>query len=301
MRYHAVKEITMKLLSFGEILFDVFGDTATLGGAPLNVAAHYRQLGGESSIISAVGNDELGERALDEIENLDVDSAMIEMLDGTPTGRADITLHGKDATYEFNYPAAWDRIRIYDDDIDEIEDGNTIIYFGTLALRSTASFLSLQKLLGETAPAEVFVDINLRKDFYSDDILSYCLDNATILKINEDEIEVLSDMLALEKADGKELSSWLFDNTAVETLLLTRGKKGSDLFIKDEKPIHVDCSNVNVVDTVGAGDSLSAAYLFFRYEKKLSPADALFKATAVADYVVSHKGAIPSYDASLFV
>ena len=298
MRYHAVKEISMKLLSFGEILFDVFGDTATLGGAPLNVAAHYRQLGGESSIISAVGNDELGERALDEIENLDVDSSMIEMLDGTPTGRADITLHGKDATYEFNYPAAWDRIEVDEDALERYADGS-ILCFGTLALRSTASFMALEDVLGTTSPEEVFVDINIRKDFYSDGILGFCLDNATILKVNADEVGIITDLVGIDE-DTEALFSWLQEYTAVERLIVTRGKDGSDLHTS-EGLIHEGCSEVKVVDTVGAGDSLSAAYLFFRFEKGLSDAEALHKATAVADFVVQNKGAIPHYDASMFI
>ena len=289
----------MKLLTFGEILFDKFEDTYTLGGAPLNTAAHFKQLGGESAIISAVGNDELGRRAFQEIEKLGVDASMIDVLDTTPTGIAAVELHGKDATYSFNYPAAWDRIAVYDDDLDSIGE-HTILYFGTLALRSTTSFLSLEKILGETAPEEIFVDVNIRKDFYSDDLLAFCLDNATILKINEDEIGIIGEAVGLEDISGEKRFSWLTENTAIETLLLTRGKHGSDLFVKDEGMIHAGCSNVKVVDTVGAGDSLSAAYLFFRYEKGLPNKEALEKATAVADFVVSSKGAIPLYNATMF-
>ena len=289
----------MRLLSFGEILFDRFGDAHTLGGAPLNVAAHFRQLGGESSIISAVGNDDLGREAFTEIEKLGVDASMISVLDGIPTGVADITMHGKDADYEFNYPSAWDRIEVFDADIETIDD-NYILYFGTLALRSTTSFLSLERLIGETAPGEIFVDINIRKNFYSSSLLSFCLDNATILKINEDEIAVVADAIGLEDTSGDGLFSWLCEYTAVETLLLTRGKHGSDCYIRGKGKIHQECSKVKVVDTVGAGDSLSAAYLFYRYEKGLDEEEALRKATAVADFVVSSKGAIPLYSASMF-
>ena len=288
----------MKLYSFGEILFDKFEDMHTLGGAPLNVAAHYRQLGGESAIISAVGNDALGREAFTEIEKLGVDASMISVLEKVPTGIAEITMNGKDADYEFNYPSAWDRIEIYDDDIDEMDDG-FILYFGTLALRSTTSFLTLERIIGETSPEEIFVDVNLRKDFYSTDLLGFCLDNATILKINEDEIGVICDAVGLKDNDGDALFSYLLNYTAIHTLPLTKGKNGSDYFTEEGK-IHEECSKVKVVDTVGAGDSLSAAYLFFRYEKGLSQREALHKATAVADFVVSNKGAIPLYSPALF-
>ena len=289
----------MKLLTFGEILFDKFGDTYTLGGAPLNIAAHFKQLGGDSAIISAVGNDELGRKAFEEIEKLGIDASMIDVLEDVPTGIAAVTLHGKDATYEFSYPSAWDRICVYDDDIEDIGD-DTIIYFGTLALRSTTSFLALEKILGETTPKEIFVDVNIRKDFYSDDLIAFCLDHATILKINEDEINIVADAIGLDDADGDSLYAWLCENTAIETLLLTRGKHGSDLYTEECK-VHVPCSDVKVVDTVGAGDSLSAAYLFFKYSMEMENKEALLKATAVADYVVSNKGAIPLYSAKMFV
>ena len=290
---------TMKLYSFGEILFDTFEDTHTLGGAPLNVAAHFRQLGGESAIISALGNDELGREAFIDIEKLGIDASMISVLDKVPTGIASITMKGNDADYEFSYPAAWDRIEIYDEDIDAIED-DSILYFGTLALRSTTSFLTLERIIGETSPGEIFVDVNIRKDFYSDELIGFCLDNATILKINDDEIDLICSVIGLDTCDGSSLFSWLSENTAIHTLLLTRGKHGSDCFTLDGGKIHEECSSVHVVDTVGAGDSLSAAFLFFRYEKKLSVSEALHKATAVADFVVGHKGAIPLYDRTMF-
>ena len=289
----------MKLYSFGEILFDTFEDTHTLGGAPLNVAAHYKQLGGESAIISALGNDGLGQEAFQSIEKLGVDASMISILEKVPTGIAEITMNGKDADYEFNYPAAWDRIDLSDDDIDAINENPFILYFGSLALRSTESFLTLDSILASTSPEEVFVDINLRKDFYSDSILGFCLDNATILKINEDEINVICDMAGIENCDAEELFGWLLENTAIHTLLITRGKHGSDCFTTEGK-VHENCSDVKVVDTVGAGDSLSAAYLFYRYEKGLKAAEALHKATAVADYVVGNKGAIPLYSPEMF-
>ena len=289
----------MKLYSFGEILFDTFEDTHTLGGAPLNVAAHFRQLGGESAIISALGNDELGREAFIDIEKLGIDASMISVLDKVPTGIASITMKGNDADYEFSYPAAWDRIEIYDEDIDAIED-DSILYFGTLALRSTTSFLALERIIGETSPEEIFVDVNIRKDFYSDELIGFCLDNATILKINDDEIDLICSVIGLDTCDGSSLFSWLSENTAIHTLLLTRGKHGSDCFTLDGGKIHEECSSVHVVDTVGAGDSLSAAFLFFRYEKKLSVSEALHKATAVADFVVGHKGAIPLYDRTMF-
>ena len=288
----------MKLLSFGEILYDVFGDCETLGGAPLNVAAHYRMLGGESAIISAVGDDRRGRGAIKAIEELSVDASLIAVSEKAPTGIAAISMNGHDADYEFNYPAAWDRIEVDEDALERYADGS-ILCFGTLALRSTASFMALEDVLGTTSPEEVFVDINIRKDFYSDGILGFCLDNATILKVNADEVGIITDLIGIDE-DAEALFSWLQEYTAVERLIVTRGKDGSDLHTV-EGLIHEGCSKVKVVDTVGAGDSLSAAYLFFRFENGLSDAEALHKATAVADFVVQNKGAIPHYDASMFI
>ena len=95
-------------LAFGEILFDCFADHNVLGGAPLNVTYHAASLGLDARIVSAVGNDSLGDEALAEISAKGIDSSLVAVLGGIPTGRADITMVGKNADYEFNCPAAWD-------------------------------------------------------------------------------------------------------------------------------------------------------------------------------------------------
>ncbi len=274
----------MTFLNFGEILFDVFKDYRKLGGAPLNVAAHLSLLGGKGAIISALGRDEMGCEALAMIKSFGLDTSNIK-LSSYETGRADITLNGKNADYTFNSPCAWDDITLST----TLPKAVDVIYFGTLAQRSETSKNTLKTILDTLSSKHVFFDVNLRKEFYSIDILRYGISKATILKMNNEEWPIIKKALGIEKVE--ELFS------SVEMVLITKGKEGTDLYTKG-CIYHQDCSSVKVVDTVGAGDSLSAGFLYTLIETG-DAKRALKVGSHLADYVVSHEGAIPEYDEKL--
>ena len=253
----------MKALAFGEILWDVNGNEKTIGGAPLNVLAHIRRLGGESFIVSAVGSDELGRASL---------------------------------ACEFNMPCAWDDIRLSDDQyIDLFNDEFSVFIYGTLAQRCLTSALTLEKLLDDVSAAEFFFDVNLRGNFYNEKSIGRGLEKATIIKMNDEELPVVAALLGTEKEN---LIGWLFDNTSVKKVLVSAGSSGSFCHEKGGKVYHAGASDVSVVDTVGAGDSLSAAFLYF-LARGMDAGSALEKASVLADYVVTKRGAVPEYDDDL--
>lgn len=278
----------MDFISFGEILFDVFPDKATLGGAPLNVAGHLTKLGLNGAILSAVGNDELGKRALNEIEALGLSTDMIATLD-YETGKAIITLNGKNAEYEFNDLCAWDNIPLQ-----ALPENVTLIYYGTLAQRGNSKN-TLKELLNSVQSQHRFFDVNIRKHFYSDEIIKEGVENATILKLNDEEVDIVLDALKIEMRGYRGLEE-LFKEYNLDLILLTKGKEGTMCF--KNKWYRVPCAPVEVVDTVGAGDSLSAGFLA-SYIKTGDLEKSLLFGSHIADYVVTKRGAIPEYDDNL--
>lgn len=279
----------MKAIAFGEILWDVFGTERTLGGAPLNVAGHINRLGGESIIVSAVGNDKLGEETLREISKLGISTDYIG-ISGYETGKAIVSVDDGIPSYSFPYPSAWDAIEIPEDSLQRLK-GNEydVLIFGTLAQRSSLSRDTLHTLLQSIQAKERFFDVNLRLDFYTEEIIRDSLSAATILKMNDEEVPVIM------KMSGCDSIRDIINRYDIRIAIVTCGKKGTYCYTSDGRVLHAEPEDVPVVDTVGAGDSLSAGFLYF-YLNGNSLETALSKASRLADYVVQKRGAIPEYD-----
>lgn len=293
----------MKALAFGEILFDVFPDRSLIGGAPLNVAAHLRALAHEAVIVSALGTDELGDRARDWLLARGFDASLVQTLPSLPTGIAAITLERGIADYEFNEPCAWDRI-----DLTESPEGRRLldrlaetewdaVVFGSLSQRNSRSRASLAALLARVRAKTVFYDVNMRKSFYDRALLETSFRLADIVKLNDDELKVVRALFGGGPADDGAFLDRLCSDFGLEGVLLTRGKEGVLARFGGVSETLVP-GDVIVADTVGAGDSFSAGFLAAR-GKGFSVAEALSFAGALADFVVSRPGAIPDYDEAL--
>ncbi len=270
----------LKVVSFGEVLFDIIGGEPFLGGAPLNLAAHLCRQGAQTALVSAVGNDVLGRNALEQIRKIGLDIHAITTLSDYPTGTVTARLdENKVATYDFAADTAYDHISLpqIDTDID-------LFCFGTLAQRSPESRETLRKLRS-SLDCLFFYDVNLRQNFYSREILEESLNAADIVKLNEDEFPVLASMFGLP--DDPEAFRRHFGLLFV---LLTLGPDGCDLYA-DSGRIHSPAVPVKVVSTVGAGDSFSAAFLY-HYLTGSSLADALAAGNRLAAKIAGQKGAI---------
>lgn len=278
----------MKAVSFGEILWDL-GKSSTLGGAPLNVLGHMRRLGDECVMLSAVGDDKLGDETIKSIKSLCIDVSQIATIEAVETGKAFVTLNKGIPSYAFNSPCAWDAIPVPSPDF--FNENYDVFIFGTLSQRSEVTKKTLYTVLQSIKAREVFFDVNLRLNFYSDEIIRTSLAYATILKMNDEELGVVLNATGCK--DIKELMA----SYNLKFVLLTLGKYGSNCFTSDGF-IHVDSGDVKVLDTVGAGDSLSGSFLHF-FLRGESVEEALQKASRVADFVVTQPGAIPQYDENL--
>ncbi len=294
----------MKALAFGEILFDVFPDRKTLGGAPLNVAAHLRALGHDAEILSAVGADALGDEALAWLSRRGFPPGGVARLDDLPTGIATITLADGVADYEFNAPCAWDTIPLPAETERRIADAEwDAVIFGSLAQRGPASRESLAKLLDAARGRTVFFDVNIRKNFYSREILDFSLRRADILKLNDDEVGLVAETLGVDErfdpdsARAVDFLDRLCGEYGLRGALLTRGERGALARFGGESHESVP-GKARVSDTVGAGDSFSAAFLAAT-AKGFPVPEALGFAGTLAEFVVSRPGATPDYDDAL--
>ena len=166
------------------------------------------------------------------------------------------------------------------------------LYFGSLCQRSEVSRTNLRKTVDSISCPFVFYDVNVRKDCLNDDILSWSLSKADTLKVNEEELPLILSMTGCESAPA------VMKLYGLSMILLTEGSKGASIICEDGSVVSRKAGRSAVVDTVGAGDSLSAGFIA-SWLKTHDPVKALNTGLILADYVVSHKGAIPDYDDDL--
>ncbi|SMO71176.1 carbohydrate kinase family protein [Gracilimonas mengyeensis] len=278
-----------QIICFGEILWDRLPSGIHLGGAPLNVAVHAHQLGMQAEIISAVGDDELGEKALQAIRSKGVSTDFIAY-SSLPTGTVDVDIDQEgNADYTIHMPAAWDDISWYQVLKEPIRQAE-ILVFGTLAFRNEITRNTLLKAL-QICEGKAVVDVNFRKPFYDELLLDEVLTRADIAKINEEE---LKQILIWKQKDfnHKQLLEFLTDLYELELILLSRGVEGSAIFY-DRQYTEQDAFSIQVADTVGAGDAFLAGAIHAYLEGK-PPPEILTFANAMGALVAGKEGATPS-------
>ncbi len=272
----------MRLLAFGEVLYDVFREEKTIGGAPLNVSYHFKKCGGEADIISAVGNDELGCDALSVMEKAGIGTGYVA-LSSYPTGRADVVMDGEDADYVFNFPCAWDDIHV----VSPLPQYVDVFYWGTLALRSDVSLETFRRIASSTSARIKYFDVNIRKEFYSEDVIREGVELCNILKVNENELPLILKLTHMDSIEE------LKRRYSIDIVILTEGENGSTVY--GDRTIHIPAVPTSVVDTVGAGDSYSACFLY-NYLTSGNEEGAALKASALSSFVCSKRGGMPEYD-----
>lgn len=279
----------MRILAIGEIIFDIFDGEAEIGGAPLNFCAHCASLGADSAIISAVGNDSLAWVALEKLRKFGVDTKYVQT-NSLPTGQCVVTLRNGNPEYNVIRPAAYDRIQI----TDELFSAD-VFAFGTLIQRDEVSRNALVNILSNGSFKEIFCDINLRKNCYDKQSCLLCLENASILKISEEEEPLLHeyDLYFCGTTDKETVKSICNSFGNINLVLFTKGENGSLIYDKAKNEFYeIPAEKTQVVSTVGAGDSYSAAFLC-EYLQNRNIVSAAKAGTALSAFVVSHKEAVP--------
>ncbi|MEE1048110.1 MAG: carbohydrate kinase [Clostridia bacterium] len=283
----------MKVLSFGEIIWDVYPDEKHLGGAPLNFAAHFAKQGGEAYVLSALGDDELGNEALNKLSFWKVNAEYVSVLSGKDTGKCLVTLDKQGVpTYNIVRDSAYDYIKC-----SSVSDEFDALYFGTLALRNEYNRREISELIKSHSFKEIFVDVNLREPFISRESLMLCMENATVLKISDEELSAVSKILYNTEYDYKNIATEIsktFQN--IKFIIITLGEKGSYAYdVHNKTSFSCAAERVTVASTVGAGDSFSAVFLY-KYMCGFDIDSCLKSASRISAYVVSKTEAVPEYD-----
>ena len=283
----------MKVLSFGEVLWDTYPTEKHIGGAPLNFAAHFVKAGGEAYLLSAVGADELGASALSFLKEQGIRTDYVSVLEGKRTGECLVTLDGQGIPrYELLSGVTYDEIP--KPDLAGIDFD--AFYFGSLALRGERNRETVAAVLASRSFKEVFVDINIRPPFVSSAVIRFACRSATILKISEEEMPAVTKPLFGWERDVATSAKAIADMFAnVKLILITKGENGSVAYdCRSGRSVFCDAVKVNVVSTVGAGDSFSAAFLY-GYLSGKPIEDCLRSASRISSFVCSKPQAIPPY------
>ena len=288
----------LDVVAFGEILWDVIDGDAHIGGAPFNLAAHAVRCGLHAAAVSRVGDDVLGRTAWNEMDRLNVDRRWAAVDRDRPTGIVTVTLKHGQPRYEIHADVAWDYIRLSDEAQQALEEERPrAVCFGTLAQRSEVSRSTLFRLLDRFAVADVFYDVNLRQNFWSGSMVEASLTRATLVKVNDDEARVLGGLLFDGACSPEAFARAVLDRFQVHAVIVTLGADGCLVCERNRDSIRVPGIKVDVVDTVGAGDAFSAAFLA-AWLTGATAAEAAAAGNRRGAWVASHRGAVPEADRS---
>jgi len=281
----------------GELLWDVLPSGKQLGGAPCNFAFHALQVGCESHIISAIGNDKLGAEIQNTLQTLGLSDSFVQMNE-FPTSTVTVNLNENGhPNYAIHENVAWDHIR-WNSDLENLSKKLDAVCFGSLAQRNPESKNTIQAFISalKSNCLKVF-DINLRQNFYNKEAIIHSINLADILKLNEDELPVVSEYLSISGDTESQLLQ-LLTRFKLKYVIYTMGGNGSMIKSIDESSFtHVP--HVLVSDTVGAGDAFTAVFIS-GILLGISLRETHQKATEFAAYVCTQKGATPKLTRDIF-
>lgn len=280
------------VVGMGEALWDVLPEGKKIGGAPANFAYHVSQFGLPSCVVSAIGDDALGKEIIENFTSKGLDQLIAEVPFPTGTVQVEIDQTGI-PLYDIKENVAWDNIP-YTEHLDALAKRTKAVCFGSLAQRNVVSRETINHFL-DTMPKDddslIVFDVNLRQGFYNKEILCKSMQNCNILKINDEELITVSRMFGYPGIDLQDKCWILLGKYNLKMLILTCGINGSYVFTPGNVSFQ-PTPKVEVADTVGAGDSFTAAFIASILKGK-SVTEAHTIAVKTSAFVCTQKGAMP--------
>ncbi len=277
----------------GEALWDILPEGRKIGGAPANFAYHVSQFGLESCVVSAIGNDDLGQEIIDSFKEKKL-QCLIETVP-YPTGTVQVEVDGAGVPqYRIKENVAWDNIP-FTGKLEALARCTCAVCFGSLAQRSAVSRETIRRFIDAMPKSKdtlIVFDANLRQEFFSKDILDQSIKRCNILKINDEELVIISRLLNISETGFQDRCETLLKRYGLKLLILTCGAKGSFVFTP-AGTMFFDTPKVEVADTVGAGDSFTATFIAGLL-KGVPVAEAHQRAVEVSAFVCTKQGAMPA-------
>ncbi len=280
------------VVGMGEALWDVLPEGKKIGGAPANFAYHVSQFGLPSCVVSAVGSDALGKEIVDNFTSKGLNQLIAEVPYPTGTVQVEIDPAGV-PQYDIKENVAWDNIP-YTAHLESLAERTKAVCFGSLAQRNIVSRTTINRFLDampQNGDSLVVFDVNLRQGFYDKEILCNSMERCNILKINDEELVTVSRMFGYPGIDLQDKCWILLGKYNLKMLILTCGINGSYVFTPGNVSFQ-PTPEVEVADTVGAGDSFTAAFIASILKGK-SVAEAHVRAVRTSAYVCTKQGAMP--------
>ncbi len=284
------------VVGLGEALWDVLPEGKKLGGAPSNFAYHATQMGVKAIAVSALGDDKLGEETVTQLKEKQLNYLMPRV--PYPTGTVQVELDNDGVpTYDIKENVAWDNIP-FNDDVRAVAQQTLAVCWGALAQRNVVSRETIYKFLDSTpTPCLKIFDINLRQNFYTKEIIRESMKRCNVLKINDEELVLIGRMFGYAGLDMENKCWLILGKYNLDMLVLTCGVNGSYVFTPGSMS-YQETPRVEVADTVGAGDSFTAAFCAAILQGK-SIAEGHKLAVDVSAYVCTQNGAMPEIPSSL--
>ncbi len=251
----------MTIVSVGEVLWDVFEDSESLGGAPFNFAYHASRLGHEVIFVSAVGDDSRGVAAIAKAAALGLRTDFIQVIPGAPTGTVSVRVDSAgQPDFTIHRPAAYDELRLGAAELERLAAMRPEwLYYGTLYQVEPAGGAEVAKLAA-LAGARRFYDINLRRDSYSRGLIASLLPTADVVKLNDDEAVVIDSLFGCRHDSLADFTDFWSCKFGWSAMAVTRGSRGCAVRIGADYAEPAGYA-VTVADTVGAGDAFAAGFL----------------------------------------
>jgi fructokinase len=268
---------------FGEVLIDVYHNEEVVAGALLHVASHLAALGWKTHFVTRIGADSDGARIRAVLARYNLDGDFVEVDPELPTGRVTVSTEDGENRFTIHRPAAWDAIECA-----ASPPPHDVFCYGTLAARDERTRATLRRLLSSSGARLKALDMNLRPPDVDADVLRLALEGASVLKLNEEELDQAARILGLRPFPG----SYFEAAPGLEWLCVTRGPKGASLHDRSGGTWTIAGAEVEVVDTVGAGDAFMAG-LVDALAGDAPPRAALAAATDCAVSVLTARGGLP--------
>ena len=287
------------ILTFGELLYDVYNDVSVIGGAPFNYSIQLSRLlnnDDKLKFITALGNDKLANDAIDFIKKENIDSSLIQINNNYNTGKATVFLNeNKVPDYIIHENAAWDNIKYNEGVENALKEKYDLFYFNILSQRNECSYNTIKKIYNNINSKYKVCDVTFRKNYYTKEKIKEALEFINILKINDDELYTIKNIFyTSSKNDNEKLLKVLSKDFNIEYIFLTLGAEGASVLYEGEY-IFKPSNKVKVVDTVGAGDSFAAA-LSYAILNNLNIRKVIDFASAVSEEMVQLKGGTAKYN-----